>query len=751
MLRIENLTKIYHSEDEGSLALSNISVTFPEVGFVAITGESGSGKTTLLNVLSGFLPYEEGEYYVDDVNFLTFTQEDMENYRKNDIGFVFQDYHLIENHKVIDNLIESLLIVGVPFKEAKKKAEEYLKKIDLYSYRNSKARQLSSGQKQKLSIIRAIIKEPRIVFCDEPTANLDINTGLAILQILKEYSRNHLVVVSTHSYEYAKDYATHFMRLYKGHLTSFETVKEEDNKVTQASGNKKSQSFGLFFASLRNSLSRTISKIAFFAVFVATFLFVSTLFAANMDISSTKVLSRDVFNNINQNEVLIMKKDRENMASNDLTNLTKLDHINGTQLYGLANEMNYFYREDVDYEYQAKIVASGKFDQEVVYVFAPLKDDLYIKSYEGLVQENQLKEGHLPAGFLEVVANSDYKVGDEILVYFHEPVLQGNFYLQLTFTVSGILNGDDDDLYFSNSFIEHIDYLQFQSDTREFRFGVNYKWKTFGNEYDTKNDYFILNPIYKPSLGAKEVQVSKSFLERAADRLPNEDDLNYYYAYLNGGFDDRITVTVAEGDPVTDLPSNYIYVGEDLYHMYIDKYEPSTSRVYIDNYSYIDDVIIDLTNKNFDCLSPYRAGSMKFDAEKQNLRAIILIASLVIMVVTAVVYFFFGYLFEKNKIVEDKTFSLLGCSKKTVHRLSFLSVSFASIFGILLGFIIYLILSQCHIAFVDSINLYLRFYHFIIVGAIAIVLGLMIYHRYVTTFDKKNNVKKGSVFQYVKG
>ena len=74
MLRIENLTKIYHSEDEGSLALSNISVTFPEVGFVAITGESGSGKITLLNVLSGFLPYEEGEYYVDDVNFLTFTQ-----------------------------------------------------------------------------------------------------------------------------------------------------------------------------------------------------------------------------------------------------------------------------------------------------------------------------------------------------------------------------------------------------------------------------------------------------------------------------------------------------------------------------------------------------------------------------------------------------------------------------------------------------------------------------------------------------
>ena len=746
MLKIENLTKIYHSEDEGSLALSNISVTFPETGFVAITGESGSGKTTLLNVLSGFLPYEEGDYYVDGVNFLTFTQEDMENYRKNDIGFVFQDYHLIENHKVIDNLIESLLIVGAPLKTAKKKAEEYLKKIDLYAYRNSKARQLSSGQKQKLSIVRAIIKEPRIVFCDEPTANLDVNTGLAILQILKEYSRDHLVVVSTHSYEYAKDYATHFMRLYKGHLTSFETVNESEVKSNQTPNKKKSQSFGLFLTSLRNQIVRTFSKIAFFAIFVATFLFIATLFVSNMDISSTKVLSREVFNNINQNEVLIIKKDRGIIQNDDIKDLTNINHITGTQLFGLANEMNYYYREDVDYEYQARIVAKSKFEQEVEYVFAPLSDALYIKSYEGLISESQLAEGHLPSSFLEVVANKNYHLGDEILVYFHEPVLQGNFYLQFTFTVSGVLNNNDEDLYFSNPFIEHIDYLQFQSNTREFRLGVNYKLQTFGHTYDTKNDYFITNPIYKPSLGPKEVQVSKSFLELEADRLPNEANLNYYYVYLNGDFDNRIIVTFTDDDPATDIPSNYIYVGEDIYHMYIDKYKPSTSRVYIDNYSFTDDVISDLTNKNFDCLNPYRAGSTKFDPEKQNMRAIILVMSLVLMVVTAVVYFFFGYLFEKNKTIEDKTFSLLGCSRKTIHRLSLLNIAFATLFGILLGFAIYLILGQCHIAFIDSINLYLRYYHFIIVFIVAIVLGFMIWRRYIATVDKKISVKKGTGF-----
>ena len=745
MLKIINLTKIYHNEDEGSLALSNISVTFPEAGFVAITGESGSGKTTLLNVLSGFLPYEEGEYYVDETNFLTFTNEDLENYRKNTIGFVFQDYHLIETHRVIDNLIENLLIVGVPYKEAKKKAEEYLKKIDLYAFRNNKARQLSSGQKQKLSIARAIIKEPKIVFCDEPTANLDVDTGLAIIALLKEYSRDHLVVVSTHSYEYIKAYATHFMRLSKGRLTSFEAVSESEAASNPINKNEKTKSFSLFLTSLRNQVMHTISKIAFFSVFVATFVFIAALFVSNMDISSTKVLSRDVFNNVNQNEVLIIKKDRQVIDNEEVENLDKINHINGTQLYGLATEMNYYYRQDVDYEFQAKIITS-LVEQHVEYVFATLSDDLYIKSYDGLLKENELVDGSLPTQFYEVVANKDYQVGDQITVYFHEPVLQGYYYLQFTFTVSGIYDKEDSNLYFSNSFIEHIDYLQYQSNTREFHLGTNSKLKTFGNPNDTRNDYFVLNPIYKPTLGPREVQVSKDFLLLEAKRWPKEEDLNYIFTYLNNNFDDRIIVTMSSEDAAEDIPSNFVYVGEEIYHSYIDKYKPYTSRIYIDNYSFMDDVISDLTRKDFDCLSPYRAGSTKYDPEKQNLRAIVLIASTVGIVVTGIVYFFFGYLFEKSNINEDSMFSLLGCSKKTVHRLSLINIAFATLLGIILGFLIYFILSQCHITFINDINLYLRFYHFIIVAILAIVLGFIIWRRYVRAFNKKINYKKGSTF-----
>ena len=108
MIELKNLTKIYHSEEEGSLALKNISIKFPEKGFVAITGESGSGKTTLLSILSGFVSFEEGDFLLDGVDFLSLSDDDLEKYRRNDVGFVFQDYHLIEHHTVLDNLIEVL-------------------------------------------------------------------------------------------------------------------------------------------------------------------------------------------------------------------------------------------------------------------------------------------------------------------------------------------------------------------------------------------------------------------------------------------------------------------------------------------------------------------------------------------------------------------------------------------------------------------------------------------------------------------
>ena len=747
MLELVNLTKIYHSETEGSLALKGISVKFPEKGFVAVTGESGSGKTTLLNVLSGFVSYEEGDFFIDGQDFLSFSDEDLEKYRKNDIGFVFQDYHLIESHTVIDNLIEALLIVGVDYRTAKKKAEECLKKFDLYEQRNNKARNISSGQKQKLSIARAIIKEPRIVLCDEPTANLDPETGLAILSILGEYAKNHLVIVSTHNYEDAQSYATHFMRMYKGTLTAFEEIAKVDEEKVVAPNQQKVKSTSLFLTFVKNQVSKSVSKVGFFAAFVAIFVFLIALFSANVDDATTKVLSREIFNNINQNELIIMRKDRENISEDDLDILRNISHVEATQLYGLATEMNYYYREDVDYKNQVTIyreadpASPGSYIEYTQDVFTVIKDDMYIKSYKGIIDETDLASGKLPEAYNEIAVYGDYELGQEIKIYFHDPVMQGTSYFPLDFKVVGLLKNYHDDAYFSPLFLKGIDYIQYHSNTTLFRLSMRYRiYNRFKGVYENKKvTVESFTPLYNPKLGPNEVQFAFSFVDNFTS-FPEIEDISSIETYLYNHEDEKISCTLQEDIYSKEIASYFVYVGENVFNSYVTSHESNTARVFVDDYSNLDEVISKLTNQKYDCLSEYRAGSREYDVDKQIQRAIILIASLVVFVVMAVLYFFFGYIFDKSRLVDDKTLSLLGLPYPNLRKVAFLHIASATILGVVLGFLIYFIVSLLPIPFIININKYLRFYHFFIVLGTALILGLLIWLKYTKVLLK--NIRK---------
>ena len=743
MLELKNLTKIYHSEDEGSLALSGISITFPEIGFVAITGESGSGKTTLLNVLSGFTTYEEGDFFVDGVDFLSFSEEDLETYRKNDIGFVFQDYHLIENYTVIDNLISALAIVGVNSKTAKEKSLAILEKFGLKEHAYAKARSLSSGQKQKLAIARAIIKEPKIVLCDEPTANLDPESGIKILEVLKEYSLNHLVIVSTHNYEDAQEYVTHFVRLYNGNLTAYEEVKKETIDKENDLDKGQPNSLMMFFIYLKNQLGKMISKTAFFSLFVTSLTFLIVLFAANIDDSTTKILSRELFNNINQNEVLVMRKDREVMSEEELSTLHSIKHVTGTQLYGLATEMNYFYRENIDYEYQIIIAKKemglpdyppGTIIEYTEYQFHTLRDDMYIKSYQGMVTATDLKEGQLPEGYNDILVYGNYKIGDEVKVFLYDPVMQNNSYFEFKFNVVGLLNKESEDAYFSPIFVKSIDYMQSNAADPVFCFNIDYNVKNKrNNRTEERLMPIYMTPIYNPSLKPDEIQLSKQIVEMGIPNFPSVDDINFTFVDYRRVTGSRVDVNLAEDPFGADIPLNYAYVGENIFHSYIDNHVSRTSRVYVDNYPYVDEVINTLSNKKYDCLSEFRAGSMEYDTQKQNQRAVILIMSLSLIIVVSLIYYFFGYLSEKNRLNDDQTMCYLGSSISSTLQVSLLEISTANAMGFVIGSLIYLILSLLPIPFIKSINLYLRFYHILIVLLIVGIINVLIWLRYNRT------------------
>lgn len=742
MIELLNLTKIYHSDNEGSLALKGITLKFPETGFVAITGESGSGKTTLLNVLSGFASYEEGTMTVDGVDFSTFSNEDIETYRKNDIGFIFQDYHLIESHTVLDNLIEALLIIGVSYKAAKKKSLEYLEKYGLIEQKNNKAREISSGQKQKLAIARALIKEPKIILCDEPTANLDVESGKIIFGFLKEYAADHLVIVTTHNYEDAQEFVTHFVRLYKGNLTSYEQVKPISDLVPSKKDNPKTIYSRLSFISLKSQKVANIFKMVFSSVLVILSLLMAALFSGNIDDSVTKIVSREVFNNVNQNEMLIMKKDGEFINDDDLSSLNDIDGIVGTQLYGLATEMNYYYRQDIDYGYdivikqREKNVGGDVITEEYTdYEFKTLKDDLYIKSYVGMIKESDLSEGTLPINHYDIVASSDYHVGDVITIYFNDRIFQGYSFFQFDFTVVGILKEKIDDVYFSDGFIKSIDYIQYNSKymplTMQLTYTVIDKYTRVEKQAYT---FYEFEPLYDPNLGPNEVTFSEKFISAAKDSFPALDKIFIQTITLKNDIATSYRFTFSEQFTDSNLPAFCIFVGENIYHKYIDTYKSKISRVVIEDYSQIDEVARSLTNLNYDCLSEYRSASTGVDADKQDRRAITLIVSMFTLMAAAIIYYVFNFFIERARLSSDNTLYLLGSSKKSINQSSLIQIAIVQLCGLILGIVAYLLLSLLPIAFIKETNLYLRYYHFLIISGAVVILTFLLWLKYRQDF-----------------
>src|SRR5690606_23733370 len=193
LIKLENVSKYYKSGEGVSVGMKNISLEFHNNEFIVVTGESGSGKSTLLNVISGIDTYEDGEMYILGEETSHFTAKDWENYRSKYVGFIFQNYNIIDSYTVYENVILALEIQNYPKKLRKKRALELIEKVGLLSHKNHKAAKLSGGQKQRVAIARALAKDTPIIIADEPTGNLDSESSDQIIKLLKEVSSDRLV------------------------------------------------------------------------------------------------------------------------------------------------------------------------------------------------------------------------------------------------------------------------------------------------------------------------------------------------------------------------------------------------------------------------------------------------------------------------------------------------------------------------------------------------------------------------------
>ncbi len=263
MLVLKNIVKDYVTGDTMVRALKGIDINFRENEFVAILGPSGCGKTTLLNIIGGLDRYTSGDLFINGKSTKSFEDSDWDTYRNHSIGFVFQSYNLIPHQTVLANVELALTLSGVSKKERKERAIEALKKVGLEQQIYKKPNQMSGGQMQRVAIARALINDPDILLADEPTGALDSETSVQIMDLLKEISKEKLIIMVTHNPDLANDYANRIIRCLDGEVVddsnpyepTEDDVYEQEEKVANAKAKgKKSMSFGSAFALSLNNL-----------------------------------------------------------------------------------------------------------------------------------------------------------------------------------------------------------------------------------------------------------------------------------------------------------------------------------------------------------------------------------------------------------------------------------------------------------------------------------------------------------------
>lgn len=259
MLKLENIKKDYITGDTAVHALKGVSVEFRKSEFVSILGQSGCGKTTLLNIIGGLDRYTSGELYIGGRATSDFRDRDWDNYRNHSVGFIFQSYNLIPHQSVLSNVELALTLTGVPRAERRRRAAEALEKVGLADQLNKKPNEMSGGQMQRVAIARALVNDPEILLADEPTGALDSETSVQIMELLKEISKDRLVIMVTHNPELAKQYSTRIIRLLDGNITD-DTMPysgDEEEKTEKKSGKRPSMSF---LTALSLSLNNLMTK-----------------------------------------------------------------------------------------------------------------------------------------------------------------------------------------------------------------------------------------------------------------------------------------------------------------------------------------------------------------------------------------------------------------------------------------------------------------------------------------------------------
>ncbi|BCR35925.1 ABC transporter ATP-binding protein/permease [Mariniplasma anaerobium] len=442
MIKLDQVSKYYRSEDTVSVGMKNISLEFELGEFVAVTGESGSGKSTLLNVISGLDGYEDGELFLFGEETSHYTIADWERYRGTYIGFVFQSYNIIDSYTVYQNVMLALEIQGYDKHKRKQRALELIDQVGLTSHKNHKASKLSGGQKQRAVIARALAKDCPVIVADEPTGNLDSKSAEQVMDLLFSISKNKLVIVVTHDYSQVQAYATRKIKMHDGEVVEDKPIKKpekvEPGKVIQP---KRMPFLSLLRFAVRNLLA-TPKKLFFLMIMQILVIGVFTIVYTNQisNIREIGLEQSSVYPSVPETRLIVEKRDGTAFTAAEIEELESNRRVEAVY----PNAMN-FYNETSLY-----VVKENQFEY----------GRANVDGTDSVVSLSQRDvDGELPVLANEIVmsANYDFNVGDTVVInvgnaYYWQP--EGASTISVgTFVVSGIDKQDRDIIYFSEAYL----------------------------------------------------------------------------------------------------------------------------------------------------------------------------------------------------------------------------------------------------------------------------------------------------------
>lgn len=662
MIKLKDVSKYYYNKGLITSGITKINAEFNIGEFIVITGESGSGKSTLLNVISGLDTYEDGEMYIDGKETSHYGDEDFEEYRKEYISNIFQNFNLVGSYTVYQNIELVMLINGYTKKEARPKILKLINEVELTKYKNTRVSKLSGGQKQRVAIARALAKNTPIIIADEPTGNLDKRAAESVLKTLALTAKDKLVIVVTHNYEQVEKYATRKITMFDGKILEDKIITKTDEVKTD--GNLESKKMKPL-SKLRLGVRNTFNIVPKFLLLLAVFLFMFAAITTEMaglrenKYEEERVGNNSYLQNKDTSRIIINKSDKSPFTDEDYQRIEALSNISRIQKDDYLEDLSaslysdyYYISGSVIKRTSQKLDLGRNIEKDNEVVIQMNKENNTIGDPEKILnkefmynyQDNTTKLKVVGIIFNDdldyesIIEVSDNMINEFILNYVISRTTQ-------TLTVNGA------DTYCNLFYIDSVNDSSI-----------------YVNENLNNNSY----PIKMVSLSLDNTYVNKVF------DLKVEHVLNKYNSKRLTGY---------------SYEENTCYLSKNLIRntLISDKYQTS---VFVKDEVKINDTIEDLMNLGY---STYAVKDMLIN-ESATMTYIYNIINLVLMIIILVAMFFISYLIIKLILKSRKNYytiiRILGGSKKNCK--SILKIELYTILNIafiILTLLVYMIVN----------------------------------------------------------